>query len=165
MNESRVFVKVDGKEARLKVVGSGTYASGQDLREFLIHRWEQGTTHFRFDLRECTSLDSTFLGILVMTAVDRQAAGVKVELANCSERVNAQIGGLGIRSFFSFSSMPPAQDAGWIPLQQASRGTNDPPAQAWTVLQAHESLGQANPENIVRFQGVVEQLRKDLGSP
>jgi uncharacterized protein YgbK (DUF1537 family) len=83
---------------------------------------------------------------------------------HCGDRSQQLLSGLGLDQIFDIHS-----DGATAPeceaLEQATKGRSanaEKMEQAATMLEAHEALCEAAPENILRFKDVLDFLRQDL---
>ena len=161
MIQRTLTVCFDGPNAYVKVTGRATFGVGQTLREFVGRMYARHASRLLVDATDCESMDSTFIGVLTSAAMDGRTIGISVEIANASERVIQQIAGLGISEFFRFSqgSETVAPEAALSMLSVTREGGAEVTARV--MLEAHERLAAANPENLGRFKDVIEGLRKE----
>jgi anti-sigma B factor antagonist len=159
-SQCRVWVGVEGPEALVRVAGRANFAFGQDLRQFVVRMRDSGVRRFRFDVHECASMDSTFIGILAMAATEGGRDSVTVEIVNANAKVHDQIAGLGIAGLFAFSESA-ADAAHGQPLNVAVGSAAVSDAVRQTIVRAHETLGRANPENVDRFKDLLGLLRTE----
>jgi len=96
MTESTVLVDVCEKEARLRVNGRATFVFGPDLRELFLRLRKAAVPQVVIEADDCVSMDSTFMGVLAMAAIEREGVATAVTIANPSEKVVGQLKGLGI---------------------------------------------------------------------
>jgi hypothetical protein len=87
-----------------------------------------------------------------------------LRVVHCGNRSRELLSGLGLDQIFSISSngsnAPECQSLGGAgPGQVPDEGKKD---QAKTMLEAHEALCQASPENFLRFKDVLDYLKQDL---
>lgn len=161
MQESTIAADVGDAEASLKISGRATFVFGQDLREFFSRVNAAGVKQIVVDAAECVSMDSTFMGVLAMQAMEKGAGTGKVIIANPTTKVVDQLKGLGILRYFTVAERNLSVKS-WIPLGDLVRGLRkDEASLRNTMVEAHEALGAANPENVDRFRQVVELLRKE----
>lgn len=111
---------------------------------------------FQFDMKECTAMDSTFMGVLTMLALKAKKSGFTIEICNAQESLKKLLRDLGIAKMFSFKE-----------LEIAAGGENsgvkrDMLSTAETVEEAHRALADADPENAVRFKDVIEFSHQDV---
>src|SRR5262249_50007708 len=110
-------------------------------------------------------MDSTFMGTMASVAFRLKELGDGyLQIVHCGNRSQQLLSGLGLDQIFDIHS-----DGTGAPeceaLEQATR--NQSPdfrkkEQAETMLEAHEALCEAAPENIFRFKDVLDFLRQDL---
>src|ERR1043165_9992203 len=100
---STLCVAVLDQTAFIKVPGRANYASSIDLKNLVGELRQRGFTEFVLDLRECLTMDSTFLGVLaglVLRNGHPETAAPSIELLNPNNRVLDLIENLGVLSMF-----------------------------------------------------------------
>ena len=85
-----------------------------------------------------------------------------LHVVHCGARSRELLSGLGLDQIFSIhsngSTAPDCESLGGeTPAKEESKKE-----QAQTMLEAHEALCEAAPENILRFKDVLDFLRQDL---
>ena len=116
---------------------------------------------FCIDLSECTAMDSTFMGVLTMTALKGAKCGKRVEILGASEGLKKLLRDLGVGRLFDFAGVETAPKELLASLTNAQ---NDPSmlAGAETVKEAHESLVDADEANAARFESVIKYAEADV---
>lgn len=150
-----------GDEAVAVVRGKGTFQVSQPLKSFGMEAAERGLHHLLIDLEQCSTMDSTFMGVLAMIARLGRKKAMRVKLLNTGGKALKQLRGLGIARMFDFDHRHVSKE-GLEPITGA--GPPTPLQLGRTTLQAHEALVEGNPENETRFRGVIEAIRGDLDS-
>lgn len=143
----------------VKVDGRATHECTPPLRN-LAKDLEQ-TTFKRIcvDLRNCTGMDSTFMGILTMLVLRAKKIGAEVVVYNASEFLVSLLHGLGIKKLFSFATGE-MDVSGAVQAEAAPQV--DKVESAKMVLEAHKTLMEADEGNVKKFEKVVEFTQKDL---
>ena len=126
----------------------------------------RGYREFIVDLQNCAMMDSTFMGTMAGVALRlRELGHGHLRIVHCGTRSRELLSGLGLDQIFSI------QSNGSIAPECKSlerQGSVDVPReqkkdQAQTMLEAHEALCEAAPENLPRFKDVLDYLKQDLG--
>jgi len=158
---TEILVASHNCSAEVRVVGRGTYACSQCLREFAGQQVESGVKAFSFDLSECPTMDSTFMGLLAALVVRNRPREVTVEIMNAGEKTKGQLTALGLEGLFTFEERT-CRGTTWARLGQPALGETESRRDLRkTMLEAHETLGEVEPANVPRFTGVVETLKDD----
>ena len=148
-------VGIDGPTVWVRVQGRGSFQNSTGLKEFAAEMAGRGHRKFVVDLKDCELMDSTFMGTLAGIALKLGPEG-NLRVIRANERCRSVLRNLGLDRVFtveeSVSETPPA------PLHDAE---GHPPreAQRETIIEAHENLVAANPDNAVRFKDVIEFLK------
>lgn len=144
----------------VRIEGRASFANSGSLKDFIAEMIRQGKRRFVIDFAACTSMDSTFLGVLAGIALTlrRQDPAGSLTLARVGERNLELIRNLGLHRLATV-------DAGSFPMN-FSGGTQALDSQARSelesaklVLEAHENLVNADATNAAKFQDVLAFLR------
>ena len=126
---------------------------------------DRGYREFVVDLADCAMMDSTFMGTMASVALRLKELGHgHLHIVHCGNRSQQLLSGLGLDQIFEIhtdGTGAPECEA----LEQASRSQtldSRKKEQAETMLEAHEALCEARPENLTRFKDVLEYLKQDL---
>ena len=149
------------KEEKYGIVLSGrvNFETVVPLRDF-VNNLPADAKELTIDLSDCLSMDSTCMGVLSMLALTGIKSKLKMRLLNAGG--NRQLlKGLGVEKLFKF------EDGEFIPYSQViypAEKTDDKSLKtaAETVLQAHQTLMDADDSNKARFGAVVEMTQQDL---
>ncbi len=151
--------------ACVKIVGRANFTYGPDFKTLLTELVRKGYGHFIIDLSECALMDSTFLGILAGFGLRLNQAAAPdnpgIELLNPNPRLVDLLENLGALHLFKVTT-------GTLQLpgdvQTRTPDSVNPTRQqiTRTCLEAHQSLMEANPDNVVRFKDVTRFLAEDL---
>lgn len=148
-------VGLDGSTVWVRVQGRGTFQNSTGLKEFARAMTERGNREFIVDLKECELMDSTFMGTLAGIAL-KLGPGGRLRVIRANDRCRSVLRNLGLDRVFTVEDS--AADAPSAPLREtAVRPPRE--AQRETIIEAHENLVAANPENAVRFKDVIEFLQ------
>jgi anti-anti-sigma regulatory factor len=146
----------------VRVVGKGSFLNSTGLKEFAKEMINRGFREFAVDLKNCSVMDSTFMGTLAGIALRLRELGQgNLKVTNLNERNNDLLTNLGLDQLFAMeprgtvSVSAPAQ----VPLAAAAP---DKVTQAQTMLEAHEACVEANEANAAKFKDVLEYLKQDL---
>ena len=152
----------------IQVMGRGTFKTSPALRKFTLKMIDQGRERFVLDMKECTGMDSTFMGVLAGTALRlKKRKGGEIVMINLSAKTADLLETLGLRKLIGTAEGAQGDNLrGEIArLADATRlatGGSDRRTTAETMLSAHEDLVEASPANLSEFQDVLVYLRKEL---
>jgi anti-anti-sigma regulatory factor len=156
---SLLVAVVEGR-AEFRIFGPATFAQAPAFRSAVEALRGRGHQRFVVDLGGCPTMDSTFIGVLAGLA--RKLKGPEgVELVNAGERIQLQIGNLGITAFFAWRQRAAAPGAAFQTVAAPAAGKA---TLSRVALEAHRDLMAANPENVARFQEVAEFLAQEVKS-
>ena len=145
--------------------GKGSFLNSGSLKEFAREMVDRGYREFIVDLEKCSMMDSTFMGTMAGVALRLKELGHgHLHIVHCGGRSQELLSGLGLDEIFSIHS-----NGAVAPECESLAGNETAPgrderkqAQAKTMLEAHEALCAAAPENLLRFKDVLEYLKQDL---
>jgi anti-sigma B factor antagonist len=147
----------------VRIDGRANFQNSACLRDFITEMLRQGKTRVVIDFLHCTSMDSTFLGVLAGIALELRklkAPGMLV-LSRVGPRNLELIRNLGLHRLLTV-------DAGALPAESGGRVESlecaDRPEleNARLVLEAHQNLVAADENNRNKFQDVLTFLRNRL---
>jgi len=159
------MVAVFDHTACIKVNGRADFTSSVDLKKLIGELWQRGFDHFVFELRDCRTMDSTFLGLLAGIGLRFSGGksiqvGAPLELLNLNPRIAETLENLGVAGLFAIGTCAEPLTGGFEPLAQAPGNTQVELAR--TCLEAHETLMSIKPENVQKFKDVAQFLADDL---
>ncbi len=125
---------------------------------------DRGYREFVVDLENCVMMDSTFMGTMAGVALRLKEIGHgQLHVVHCGARSRDLLTGLGLDQIFSIhangTNGPACETLG---NDSAAPVSVQKQAQTQQILDAHEALCEASPENLSRFKDVLEYLKQDL---
>lgn len=163
--QSSIQVGVNGPAVWVRVEGKGSFLNSGSFKEFAREMVDRGFREFVIDLSNCQMMDSTFMGTMAGIALRLKELGQgHLRVVHCGERSRELLSGLGLDQIFSIQSNGSAapeceaikRDAAGASSEQNKLETKK------EMLDAHESLCEAAPQNLSRFKDVLDYLRHDL---
>ena len=144
----------------VRIEGRASFQNSSCLKDFVDTLLRQGRKRFVLDFQHCTSMDSTFLGVLAGSALDlrRLTPPGSMVLARVGQRNLELIRNLGLHRLLIV-------DAGDFQMNfdkctTALGGANSSDLEnARLVLEAHENLVTIDEANRNKFQDVLVFLR------
>ena len=172
--QSTYLVNPDSDPVLIRILGRASFQNAATINQFFERMLAQGKKHFVMDFKYCTTMDSTFLGILAKAAIAlrNQPSPGSLVVCRLAERNAELIHNLGLHMLLQID---PDANAGQnccngeaeeIPADSAL-STVTPGSEiehARLVLSAHEALVDVNPENKGKFQDVITFLKAQLNS-
>jgi anti-sigma B factor antagonist len=149
--------------AFIKVPGRANYASSIDLKNVVAELRQRGFGEFILDLRECITMDSTFLGVLaglVLRNNQPEPAAPTIELLNPNNRVLDLVENLGVLNLFRVKYEEFPQTLCFEPTNDHPDPTKEEVTR--NCLEAHRTLMKVNPANVPKFKEVTQFMAEDL---
>ena len=146
----------------IRIEGRASFQNSASLQQFLAEMRRQGRTRFVMDFQVCTSMDSTFLGVLAGAALElRKVSEGQGSLVLCrvGERNLELIKNLGLHRLLIVddgSNEAQLRIGGTALAPQAKMNELE---NARLVLAAHENLVVADEANRAKFQDVLSFLK------
>ncbi len=163
--DSSIQVGVRGPTVWVKVEGKGSFLNSGNLKDFAREMLDRGYREFVVDLADCAMMDSTFMGTMASVALRLKELGHgHLHIVHCGNRSQELLSGLGLDQIFDIHGNG-ARGPEWESLEGSARRQSpqtEKKEQAETMLEAHEALCEAAPENLFRFKDVLDFLRQDL---
>lgn len=154
---------VNGPAVWVRVEGKGNFLNSGSLKEFAQEMVNRGFREFVVDLEHCAMMDSTFMGTLAAVALRLREIGQgHLHVVHCGARSRDLLSGLGLDQIFDIHSngatAPECEEMKDHPdgAEAKKKETTE------TMLEAHQALCDAAPENLSRFKDVLEYLKQDL---
>jgi anti-anti-sigma factor len=162
--QSSIQVGVNGPAVWVKVAGKGSFLNSGNLKEFAREMIQRGYRKFIVDLNDCATMDSTFMGTMAGVALRlKELGGGDLRVVHCPPRSHELLSGLGLDQIFSIQSNGSQAPACLLLKPSEPTSANEQKSeQKKDMLDAHEALCQAAPENLLRFKDVLDYLKQDL---
>lgn len=153
-----IFADTDsGPQVWIRVEGKGSFQNSPDLKEFAKNMLGQGRRQFVVDLKNCPSMDSTFMGTLAGLAMRlRDVGDGDLWVINRNERNAELLAGLGLDALFSEKPMPCLECSG---PGEAIHHPADKAAAREAMHEAHAACVAVDPRNADKFKDVIEHLK------
>jgi len=150
----------------VRIEGRASFMNSGSLKDFFAEMARQGKSRIAVDFQQCTSMDSTFLGVLAGAALElrRRTPAGTLTLVRVGERNLELIRNLGLHrlAVVDAGSFSMNLGGGALALTEQMRSEIE---RTRLVLEAHEHLLTADPANAAKFQDVMAFLRNQLNSP
>lgn len=150
----------------VKIVGRACFSNSAPLKSFFRQMAGQGKRHFIVDFDRCSSMDSTFLGILAGTAMElrRTSPPGRLILSRLGARNLELVRNLGLHRILAVDDgvETATLEEGGQALEGDAAADRSEIENARLVLQAHEDLVMVDESNRTKFQDVISFLRNQI---
>jgi len=163
--QSSIQVGTNGPAVWVRLEGKGSFLNSGSLKEFAQEMVNRGYREFIVDLQNCVMMDSTFMGTLAGVALRLKELGNgHLHVIHCGVGSRELLSGLGLDQIFDIQSEgDAAPDCSDLNGDAAAKSSPEQKRQqAQTMLDAHQALCEAAPENFTRFKDVLDYLKQDL---
>ncbi|MDP8219530.1 MAG: STAS domain-containing protein [Candidatus Theseobacter exili] len=160
MKKGYIEIGKRDKTVFIKIIGRADFQISPSLKNFIHQCLEQKFRSFAINMKDCTTMDSTFMGVIAGTSgILRERGITKLTLYNITDHNFNLLETLGISLFLNFAKKPPEEPAKYSSLILNILSQRE---MAENVLNAHTSLIEISEGNKVKFKDVVEYLKEDL---
>jgi anti-sigma B factor antagonist len=161
---SNLMVAMFDQVVCVKVCGKADFSSSLDLKRLINELWQRGYNRFVFELCDCVTMDSTFLGMLSGIGLKfcdgNMSTGSPLELFNPSPRIAEVLDSLGVAHLFKITRSENPLSYNFEPLAKSTDTTRAEVTR--NCLEAHQTLMDIKPENVNKFKDVAQFLAEDL---
>ena len=156
------LVNPDNDPVLISIQGRASFQNSGNLNKFLLAQLASGKRNFAIDFQHCTTMDSTFLGVLAGIALDlrKQTPPGTLVLCRLAERNHELIENLGLHRLLILDTTIRQAAAATKPLAPDEAKTEAEHARH--VLAAHENLIAADKDNLAKFKDVLEILKQQI---
>jgi anti-sigma B factor antagonist len=141
--------------------GTATMTESPAVHAAAIDRVLGGARRLRVDLRDCTALDSTFLGTLLALKTQVERVGGSLVLVSPSRAVVSTLRQMGLEDFYDIEIADRAPGP-WKDIAAARPGIEQ---LRRLVVDAHDELARRPGPASNAFREVAEELRHDAPAP
>jgi len=163
-DNSAFLVDAYSDPAIVKIRGRVSFTNSGPLRDFFSQVIKSEKCRFIVDFSECTSMDSTFLGILAGAAIELRKCQPPGSLVLC--RLGARnlelVRNLGLHRIMTVDAGDRSLDFNKNVTALETREGKAELENAKLVLEAHENLIEADERNRNKFQDVVSFLKNQV---
>lgn len=157
--EEKILYKAERHILYIRSIGYVTAALCPTLKNKVYKQIDNDPqlTNIKIDLNPCNYMDSTFMGLLIgIHKYFIKRRGKNIEILNPSHACYHLLKGLGIENI-----LPITYDGDPFPgdMKQITKEEN---SNAEFILNTHENLMQASPENRKKFAVLHEVLKKQI---
>ncbi len=153
-----IFADIESyPEVWIRIEGRGSFQNSPALKEFSRKLIDEGRRQFVVDLRNCTAMDSTFMGTLASLAIRlNDIGGGDLWVVNRNERNTELLTGLGIDTLFSERPLNATHNGD---CKEAIHHVADKAATREIVLEAHAACVAVDARNAEKFKDVLEHIK------
>jgi anti-sigma B factor antagonist len=144
----------------VRVEGRASFQNSTSLRDFMTEMLARGKQRFVLDFQNCTSMDSTFLGVLAGAAIElrKTAKDGSLVIARVGQRNLELMRNLGLHRLLTLDAAGSPVNFNHCDTALEAKKCSDIES-ARMVLEAHENLVSADEANRSKFQDVLAFLR------
>ena len=157
-----------GDAVIIRVSGRGSFANSVELKQITDYFFDkQGARACRFvmDLEDCSTMDSTFMGVLASIGLrQKRDGGEMMTIVNVKPQNVRLLQTLGLAHFMHVrpAGTDAAPDTAGATFQTAEKRDVSKLDRIIHMIEAHETLCDAGSGNTVEFNQVLKYLRESL---
>lgn len=164
-----LLVAIHEDTALVRVCGRGSFKIGPALKQFGTEAIARGCRRIILDMDTCMGMDSTFMGVLAGLALRlrRESDGVVV-MMNLSDKTSYLLETLGLGRLLELYRVGQLDEAlrehlsVLMDLNRLEVDADNQRLTLETMLEAHQDLVKAAPENLPKFKNVIAFVSQDL---
>lgn len=146
--------------AYIRIRGRATFKLANDFRDYVTRQIEQEGRGILVDLSECTTLDSTFVGMITsLTLKYRREDAARITLFNISPHVSEILETLGLLKILDTVK---AEHDDELAFAEIAHGSHTKINIAKLMLDAHQTLARIKDDNALEFKNVIDYLEKQV---
>lgn len=165
-SDSICFAELSDGVVVIRVAGRGSFSNSVELKSLadaMLSRPHVPRTRFIVDLERCSTMDSTFMGILASLGLrQKRDSGAAMAIVNANPQTVRLLETLGLAHFMDVRPLGKISAADDAQFHTAECDKTDRIGQIIHMIQAHECLCEADSQNEVRFEGVLKYLNDSL---
>lgn len=161
MADGQLRVAESEQIALMQVIGRGTFKMAVGFKQWIEAIVSSQTLKsVMLDLGQCSSLDSTFMGLMVTLAIQSKRRFALL-VVNANETHHKLLDEIGVSRAWRYVENPVA-DLNWTTLARAACGSVQfDKATCDIIVSAHEALMELDEANIPKFRDVVEMMKQE----
>lgn len=165
------FAELSGGLVVIRILGRGSFGNSVELKRLADHlaaRHGAGGYHFILDLDQCTTMDSTFMGVLASVGIrQRKESGKRMTVVNANPQTLRLMKTLGIDKFLEVRQPGENAHAPHAELEErdflcATQADVSKEERIIHMIEAHQALCDVDTQNTVRFESVLKYLHESL---
>lgn len=167
VGDSIAFAVLPENIVVIRVTGRGSFHNSMELRKVadaMFARPAGQATRFIFDLADCATMDSTFMGVLASIGLKQlRSTGEKLAVLNTNAQNVRLLGTLGLSQFIvvreADDSHKVLTDEDFSSMMQEDASRRE---RIVHMIEAHRQLCDADPSNNLKFESVLKYLEDSL---
>lgn len=160
--KDQVLVGEVNNHVFISVEGRGHFQNSHPMKEYALAMIDQGKEDFVIEMKRCTGMDSTFMGVLAGLAIRLKKEKQKqIRLINVSAHNQDLLETLGLSQLVDIVEATEEVAPEVNPVESTSPDKSEV---AEHMLEAHETLSDLSELNQVKFKNVIQYIKEDLGN-
>jgi anti-anti-sigma regulatory factor len=161
------FVDPDSDPVVIRIEGRASFVNSTSLHDFFTEAFRMGKRRFVIDFLRCSTMDSTFLGVLAGAALEvlRFAPPGSLVISRVGPRNLELVHNLGLHRLLTVDTgdcLPAGAATAMMDKALPPGPALDEVANARHVLAAHENLVEVDARNLAKFQDVLTFLKNRI---
>lgn len=162
MNRDGIYALRQGKVLFFSVKGLGSMHNSRPMYELIRESLEDKVSNeIYIDLSNCSGMDSTFMGTLLLSYEETTDAGGKFALVGVTDYGTVKLEELGVSEFIPISSEE-VDIPNEASLDRLPGPDEDMTGKMSHILRSHEQLIKKQPKLEKEFGSMISYLKKDL---
>ncbi|MCK4947854.1 MAG: STAS domain-containing protein [Candidatus Aureabacteria bacterium] len=157
----KIQAALSGRRLVLRISGRGSFKHSKEIKEYILDRLEKDANICIFDLKECVSMDSTFMGMLAgLSFILKPREGKAMYLANLNLNTRNLLNTLGLMNFILEKQIEELSDK--FQFKELNFKEAKTTGVAKHMLESHKALVKIDDKNRKSFKAVVKSLEDSI---
>jgi len=161
MEREVIYIASSSDTALVRIIGKGTFQNSYPIKKWFLSKIEEKCANLIIDLKDCTGMDSTFMGTITGLSLKAKSLGKKaVVLANITRHNRHLLETLGLDKFFILKEVLELDR--FLNWQMLSIEDLDKLTTTKHMIEAHEKLIVTGGSSGEQFKAVDKLLKENI---
>ncbi len=157
----KIQAALSGSRLVLRISGRGSFKYSKEIKEYILGRLEEDADICVFDLKECVSMDSTFMGMLAgLSFILKPREGKEMYLSNLNSNTRNLLNTLGLMNFILEKKIENLPDK--FQFKELNFKDAKTSGVAKHMLESHKTLVKIDDKNRKSFKTVIKSLEDSI---
>lgn len=152
---SHLYALADKKAVNVQVVGKADFQDSEKMQKYCLSALDE-TEKLSIDLEKCSSMDSTFMGMITKICFSAIKLSIPIEVNHANYHCKGLLTQLGVSRLFKFTDNNIDFD-GKIEVEEIVMSMRN---LRKNVIETHEKLIEADKMNESKFRDIIDILKK-----
>ena len=157
----KIEAALSGRLLVLRISGRGSFKHSKEIEEYILDQFEEDADICIFDLKECVTMDSTFMGMLAgLSFILKPREGKEMYLSNLNSNTRNLLNTLGLMNFLLEKKIE--KIPGKFQFKELNFKEAKTSGIAKHMLESHKTLTKVDDKNRKSFKAVIKSLKDSI---